>query len=394
MYLKNKALVAFKIKNIILFILSVFQIAVLAYLAVDLLIYYRDDIDTALNAKSMPGSIRGIIVGAIVLLIVCISRKLIGDARFYSSYFEGDLSGTIPISALAEVTGHSQLRVRLELRLFRILYMKKFSIKTIDGVEQVELFSKKILCECKNCGAGIEKKLYFTGQCPYCGSPDIFAKVLSGDRFYSISNEIKQGVNRPSYYEGRGLASKYAASIILIIISIAAATILTIMSFDMLGKYNDQDYLRKAILAPETKVRSFSAIKADLLSTALFGVFFTVIMVILFIRRVKSARCIRSSGAFAAFFAKFDKPFIKAEELQSMDSSKSGKISKVRGSIRQGYLNHCTLEVHDSVLKIALAKKIVKDHCPSCASPINGAVDENYVCKYCGNKIMDVVVKK
>ncbi len=38
MYLKNKALVAFKIKNIILFILSVFQIAVLAYLAVDLLI--------------------------------------------------------------------------------------------------------------------------------------------------------------------------------------------------------------------------------------------------------------------------------------------------------------------------------------------------------------------
>ena len=58
------------------------------------------------------------------------------------------------------------------------------------------------------------------------------------------------------------------------------------------------------------------------------------------------------------------------------------------------YLRNCCLEMHDEHLKVALAKKIVKDQCPSCGASIVGAADENYVCKYCGNKIMDVVVKK
>ena len=39
-------------------------------------------------------------------------------------------------------------------------------------------------------------------------------------------------------------------------------------------------------------------------------------------------------------------------------------------------------------------KKIVKDTCPSCAAPITGAVTKDYVCKYCNNKIMNVIVKK
>ena len=38
-------------------------------------------------------------------------------------------------------------------------------------------------------------------------------------------------------------------------------------------------------------------------------------------------------------------------------------------------------------------KKIVKDKCPSCSGPIVGAVDENYVCNYCGKQIMGVVEK-
>lgn len=394
MYLKSKALVAYKVKNIILIILSILQIVALTYIALDLLVYYRNDIDTALAAKAMPGAIRGTIIGIIVLLLVNLSRKLIGDARFYSSYFEGDLSGQIPLKDLAEVTGHSEFRVGLELRFFRIFYMKKFEIKTIDGIKQVELFSKKTLCECKNCGAGIEKKLYFTGQCPYCGSPDIFAKVLAGDRFYSISNEIKQGVNRPTYYEGKALALKRGVSIFLIILSLAVAFIASAMAIDMISKYNDKEYLTKVLLDPDSKLRSFDLIKADILSTAMLGGALAIVMIIMFVRRLKRILYINSSSAFASFFAKFSKPFIKAEELKTMNASGNKKLGKVRGAIRKGYLDHCTLEVHESILEIALAKKIVKDHCPTCASPINGAVDENYTCQYCGNKIMDVVVKK
>lgn len=394
MYLKSKALVAYKVKNIILIILSILQIVALTYIALDLLVYYRNDIDTALTAKAMPGAIRGTVIGVIILLLVNLSRKLIGDARFYSSYFEGDLSGQIPLRDLAEVTGRSEFRVGLELRFFRIFYMKKFEIKTIDGIKQVELFSKKTLCECKNCGAGIEKKLYFTGQCPYCGSPDIFAKVLAGDRFYSISNEVKQGVNRPTYYEGKALALKRVMSILLIIVSASIAVISTAMAIDMLTKYNDKEYLTKILLDPDSGLRSFDLIKADILHTVILGGFFAVLMVILFIRRLMRIRYINASGAFAKFFSKFQKPFIQAEELNTMNASSGKKLGKVRGAIRKGYLDHCTLEVHDAILKIALAKKIVKDHCPTCASPINGAVDENYTCQYCGNKIMDVVVKK
>lgn len=50
--------------------------------------------------------------------------------------------------------------------------------------------------------------------------------------------------------------------------------------------------------------------------------------------------------------------------------------------------------MHDGRMVAALAKKIVKDQCPSCGAPIVGAVDENYVCQYCCRVIMGVIEKK
>ena len=67
-------------------------------------------------------------------------------------------------------------------------------------------------------------------------------------------------------------------------------------------------------------------------------------------------------------------------------------LKYVRAAMRRRYLKNCTFEVHDGKLKMALAKKVVKDKCPSCYGAITEAVNENYRCKYCNNLIMDVVV--
>ena len=90
-----------------------------------------------------------------------------------------------------------------------------------------------------------------------------------------------------------------------------------------------------------------------------------------------------------------------------MNASGNKKLGKVRGAIRKGYLDHCTLEVHESILEITLAKKIASSHSTLMPFVVAGvfyyvfnflvafgAVDENSTCQYCGNKIMDVVVKK
>ena len=115
---------------------------------------------------------------------------------------------------------------------------------------------------------------YFTGTCPYCKSSDLFAKILTDQRFYSISSDVEKGNQDASFYLSGGR-----------------------------------------------------------------------------------------------------------------------KIKKVRKAIHKGDLINCTLEVHQKELVVALAKKIVKDKCPSCSGPIVGAVDENYVCNYCGKQIMGVVEK-
>ena len=63
-------------------------------------------------------------------------------------------------------------------------------------------------------------------------------------------------------------------------------------------------------------------------------------------------------------------------------------------AIKEGYLRGCTPEMHGGVLRIALAKQIVKDRCPGCGAPIVGAVTENYSCRYCGRVITGVIRKQ
>lgn len=134
--------------------------------------YYRNDIYTAWHAKSMTISIMWVIICAILLTEAVTSRNLMGKATFYSSYFEGDLT---------HVIGRSERKVTRQLHLFRKLYMKKLELKEKEGMKVVVFYSKKCRCECRNCGANIEKRIFFTGVCPYCGSSALYAKVLADD---------------------------------------------------------------------------------------------------------------------------------------------------------------------------------------------------------------------
>ena len=55
--------------------------------------------------------------------------------------------------------------------------MTNFILREKNGKMQVVLASKIEKCECKNCAGVFEKKVYFTGICPYCGGSDLFAKI-------------------------------------------------------------------------------------------------------------------------------------------------------------------------------------------------------------------------
>ena len=394
MYLRNKLLTVLKVKNVLLMIAGIFFLFFGAFNIIDLLIYYRNDIDTALHAKSMPGSIDAVLMAIVFLFVVLLSRKLIGDARFYSSYFEGSLYQHIRVKDLAAASGKPVFVVAIELFFFRFLYMKKYKFVTIEGKRLIELFSKKTLCECKNCGAPVDKSVYFAGTCNYCGSSDVFAKVLAGDRFYSISSEVNRGVNCPSFYEGKNLDVKRNLSVALAIVGLGVALLMAFIIGDSISNYNNKEYLREKLFDTSNHLFSYDAIRAELISLIIFGGILLIILLVLAARRFYKLYFINEAESCAKYFSTCKSPFIPAEELPSIKAAGQKKMRRVRGALKNAYLAHCTLEVHEEVMKVALAKKIVKDTCPSCASPINGAVDENYVCQVCGNKIMGVIEKK
>ena len=116
-----------------------------------------------------------------ILLIVksIMIRKLIGSIFFYSRYFEGDLDGKIKVAEMVEVIGKSKKKIYSELKkLKRRKYMTNFKINKNENICEIELESIVTKCECKNCGALIDKKVYFAGLCPYCGGLDIYAKQI------------------------------------------------------------------------------------------------------------------------------------------------------------------------------------------------------------------------
>ena len=391
MYIREKTVHFLKIKNVILSFVAVFLIAVSAASIVSLTAYYFGDWETIITAKAIPGVIRGIIIGIIFLIYASISRDMISDAYFYSSYFEGNLYGNIKYSDLAAITGKKIQAVQEQMHLFIRIYMKNFTIKNIDGTEQIELFSKKLTCECRHCGAAIEKKEYFTGVCPYCGSYDIFAKVLTDHRFYSISTQIPENRKTPDFYASEHLKQKKAVSLTGLCFGLCVFVIALLGCITQISNYNDQDYLTQVLLSGKS-YSSFELIKSDIIGNIIWIIVLILAMIPLIYAAGIRLRYIFTTNACSEFFAKHKKPFVKIVSLSALGNKKY-RIKSVKAAICHHYLVNCSFENHDGEMEIALARKIVKDKCRTCGAPISGAADENYKCRYCGNMIMGVIHK-
>lgn len=135
-----------------------------------------------LHGESITVSLIFLLISIIFLFIIIISlksQKMIDNIYFYARYFEGDLDGYINILDMVNILGKDEQKIINELSKFiKRKYLKNVSLEKNGKDIQVILQSKISKCECRRCGAIIDKRVSFTGKCPYCGSSDIFAKNL------------------------------------------------------------------------------------------------------------------------------------------------------------------------------------------------------------------------
>jgi Zn finger protein HypA/HybF involved in hydrogenase expression len=352
--------------------------------------------ETFRTAKAMPSAILFLKIGIILLVEALISNKLIFDATFYSRCFEGDLDGYVEYEDLADITVKKKFIVKLQLLFFSSIYMKNYSLKTVDGKEKIVLHSKTVTCQCQSCGAPVEKKIYFTGECPYCGSSDLFAKVISGDRFYSIKSDFSSVRNKPDYYTCKRLTSKKASSLIRLILALIVLAIFSMYLIDQIQKYNDHDYQVKILLSPDNHLKSFDLIKKDIMGNIIFAGTFVAAFLPISIFGILRTRAIITAETCSKKFGNYPKPYVNASDIppETSNVKPARKLKKVKSSLRRGYLKNCSLEKNENIVRVALAIQVVKDKCPFCAAPITGVVNDNYKCSYCGNMIMGVVAKK
>lgn len=391
MYLKKKAVAALKVKNVLLCIISIFMIFAGGYYIVGEFVYYIDDPQTAWEAVDMKFSIVLVCIGLAALLYVIVSARNLGNAAFYSSYFEGDLDGEVMFADLAKVVGKSEAAVCRQLSFYSAVYMTGFEFSQ-DG-RGVQLNSKTCLCECRSCGAHIEKKIYFTGECPYCHSSDLHAKVLSGEHFYSVSNDVGSGTGNPEYYRSGGMTAKAVLYLLLVVLGTSVIAIMTMFTISQIANYFDEEYQRKILLDPSKHLQSYELIKKDIMDVIVFAVTIIVVLLPVVMMRWKKTLALFAARGWSLHFATVKTPFIREDQLPQYTVGRSG-LARMRRAIRCDYLKNCTLEVHDGVLMVALAKKTVKDRCLSCGAPLVGVADENSRCSYCGNLIMGVLEKR
>ena len=177
-----------------------------------------------------------------------------------------------------------------------------------------------------------------------------------------------------------------------------------IVFMTFVSNYNNEEYLRETLLSGRS-YSSFELIRASMMNVIIFSAFGLVAvgsaLVFTFVRMLS----IENAQRYARRFAQFPAPFISLPELAQISRANSplGQSSgitpewvykKIVKSIKEGYLRGCSPEKHGGVLRISLAKQIVKDRCPGCGAPIVGAVTENYACRYCGRIITGVIRKK
>lgn len=120
-----------------------------------------------------------IIISIIVALRSIHYKKSLENVYMYARYFEGDLDGYIYISDMTNVIGKRPDEIEKELNdLIRRNFLINLYIRDYNGRKQIVLESVIARCQCKNCGAIIDKRVYFAGVCPYCKSSDIYAEFV------------------------------------------------------------------------------------------------------------------------------------------------------------------------------------------------------------------------
>ena len=391
MYLKKNVITFLKIKNILLAIIAIANLIVATAFQIFLVVRYWGDTYTIMHAKGTSEFIFWIIAGPIILIHVVLSSSNIGDAFFYSGYFEGDLDGYVTADELAEVTGRPANKVTKQLKSFPHIYMKNYVFR--DG--GAELASKTTTCECLSCGGIIEKKIFFTGECPYCNSSDLRARVITDGKYYSITNEVKGKPQNFEYYSGKRLTTKRVLFPVLMGLTLFVMLICLIIAIYNMVKYNDHDYLVSIILDPNDHRYDFENIHYDMVYSILACACIIIGLIPVLVKRIRKITLVNVAYVMADFLKKVITPFVSASKLPSYKSTGARKkINLIFNSLKKGYLQHCTIEKHGGTLQVALGKEIVKDRCPNCGGAIVGAADKDYICRYCGSKIMDVIVKK
>ena len=372
MYTRNLLIKILKVKNVLLYILGVIIIMASLYVNVSDMVYEIFSTENLLFTGIL------LLVGLVCVVLGILSNCWIGDANMYSAYFEGDLDGLISMTDMARLMGMPVPVAELKLRIFRHVYIKGFCFEKHGNNTHIILDSRKIVCQCKECGGEMEKSEHFTNKCGYCGGLDISTKVLCGDEFYSIENDIAKGYGNPEFYQMPKLRRKWVLAMIIWGIG-AIFVLISIMGF----ADNFSHYL---------KDRS----NKDLLDTAVVFATIGIGFSIPVINGIKRMECVRVALRSAEYFAKRKTPYVKLSSIPFIKSgiNKSKRVRVLRRTVRKRYLSNCNFEIHKNELTLVLSKRIVKNRCPYCGGAISVPVNENYKCTSCDRKIINLVKAK
>lgn len=400
MYIKGKLVLTIRICLGILAALCLFAFAVsVAYIG-DMFVHYGTDMDTITSAVNFESSVWMIGLSPVVLFVVKLINDAIKEAFFYNSYFEGDLDGIVSFRDLANISGDAEAKVRRKVLLYRMLFMKQFEVQASKDKEQILLASKKILCQCRHCGAEIEKSKIFVNNCPYCDNPDIHVRILSANRFYAVeyAEYAKDKAPKKEDYLQKSHTAKFTMYVIGCGIFAFFALILLFMSIDYLEKVNNAAYLKEALFSGEPGYGSYDMITKEMYSQVVFNITFLFIFLIGIYIFACRARLLTTAQFCAGKFAKAKTAFLKLGSIFSIGREKAvgqdKKMKKVKRAVEFSYLKKCSFEKYKDEMYVTLGRTITRDQCPNCMAPIKEPVYESYECKYCGSKLMGVVVKR
>lgn len=372
MYTRNLLIKFLKVKNIILYILGVFVIMGTLYANVS------NIISGDFTFGFIMATVVLIMTGMLLLFLGKLSEKWIGDANMISAYFEGDLDGQIPMPDMAKLLDVSDSRATFKLYVLRFIYMKGYSIVKNGPDRQIVLDSRKIVCQCKECGGEMERSSHFVGKCGYCGGLDISTKVLLKGRFYSIENDISKGYGNPKFYQSPKINRKMVWGFVIWGIGAVFALISMAGFTDLFTQYRNDGYDKEA------------------LDTAMgFAVMFIGFLIPI-VNGTKRLVYVFVTLSSSAYFAKRKTPYVEFSSIPFVKSgfNKRNRIRILKNIVRKRYLNNCNFEIHNNELKVVLSKRIDKNKCPYCGSAITVPVNEHYVCTSCNRKIMYLVKSK